>query len=273
MKKIIRILLPVLAVLSMTSCSRDIYVPNQVNAPLLKEKNEFKANLSLSNWQAAYAITDNIGVMVNGQYVNRAIFFDDDNDSDNDDDLFVDKNTRGGIIEGAVGFFKPVDTKKRAVFDVWAGYGNGAFKTLDGNFNSAPAGTSTAGYTLRTKFNKFFVQPAFGLSHKVVEASFATRFSLVKFYGQSMGANVFENDENRRLNFMSLGDNVVPFFEPAFTVKVGYRYVKWFGQLMFSVPMNDETYSGYEVNEYFQPVSFTMGVALNFGQWVKDAGK
>ncbi len=67
--------------------------------------------------------------MVNGQYVNRAIFFDDDNDSDNDDDLFVDKNTCGGIIEGAVGFFAS-DTKKRAVFDVWAGYGNGAFKTL-----------------------------------------------------------------------------------------------------------------------------------------------
>ena len=53
MKHIIRILLPVLAALGLASCSRDIYVPNQVNAPLLKEKNELKANLSLSNWQAA----------------------------------------------------------------------------------------------------------------------------------------------------------------------------------------------------------------------------
>ncbi|RPD41297.1 hypothetical protein [Chitinophaga barathri] len=272
MKKLIRTIIPVLVILCLVSCSRDIYVPNQVNAPLLKEKNEFKANLSLSNWQAAYAITDNIGIMVNGQYVNRAIFFDSDGDN-NDDDLFVDRNTRGGIIEGGIGFFKPVDTKKRAVFDVYAGYGNGSFKTLDGNYTSAPDGTPRDGYTLRTQFNKFFVQPAFGLSHKVVEASFATRFSLVKFYGQSMGANVFENDENRRMNFQRLSDKLTPFFEPAFTVKVGYRYVKWFGQLMFSVPMNDETYSGYEVNEYFQPVSVTMGVSLNFGQWVKDAGK
>lgn len=271
MKHIIRILLPVLAVLGLASCSRDIYVPNQVNAPLLKEKNELKANLSLSNWQAAYAITDNIAVMVNGQYVTRGIFFDDDNDTDNDD-LFIDKNTRGGVIEGAVGFFKPIDTRKRMIFDVYAGYGNGAFKTLDGNFNSTEPGTSPVGYTLRTHFNKFFVQPAIGFSHKVVEASFTSRFSLVKFYNQSMGANVFENDENRRLNFMRISEDLRPFFEPAFTIKAGYRYVKWFGQLMFSVPMNDETYSGYDVNEYFQPVSLTMGVSLNFGQWVRDAG-
>lgn len=270
MKRIYLFLLA-LPVLIIVSCSRDIYVPNQANVPLLKEKNEFKASLSLTNWQAAYAVTDNIAVMVNGQYVFRNWFYDDDNEDN--DDLFVDKNTRGGVFEGGVGFFKPVDTKKRAVFDVYAGYGHGAFKTLDGDYNSAPAGSTTNDYLLRTQFHKFFVQPSFGLSHKVVEAAFSTRFSVVKFHDQTTGPKVFETDTERRENFLHLGDKAIPFFEPAFTVRAGYRYIKWYGQLLFSVPLNDETYNNYNVNDYFQPVSVTMGVSLNFGQWVRDAGK
>jgi hypothetical protein len=268
-KHLLMMAIPMLAIFS---CNRDIYVPNQVNAPLLKEKNEFKANLSLSNWQAAYAVSDNIAIMVNGQYVSRAFMFDNDNNS-NDDDLFVDKNTRGGLLEGGVGFFKALDTKQRAVFDVYAGYGNGAFKTLEGAYSSAPSGTSKLDYQLRTQFHKFFVQPSFGLSHKVVEAAFTPRFSIVKFYNQTMGVKAFEDNTQRRDNFLHLGEKAVPFFEPAFTVRVGYRYVKFHAQLMFSVPMNDETYSGYDVNDYFQPVSFQTGVSLNFGEWVKKAGK
>ena len=101
--------------------------------------------------------------MVNGQYVTRGIFFDDDNDTDNDD-LFIDKNTRGGVIEGAVGFFKPIDTRKRMIFDVYAGYGNGAFKTLDGNFNSTEPGTSPVGYTLRTQLLRSLKKAAYRAS-------------------------------------------------------------------------------------------------------------
>ena len=270
MKKV-HLFLLALPACALVSCSRDIYVPNQVNVPLLKEKNELKANLSLSNWQAAYSITDNIAVMVNGQYVYRNWFYNDNNNNNDNDDVFIDRNTRGGLIEGGVGFFKAVDTRKRAVFDVYAGFGGGSFKTLDGAFNDAPSGTPSTEYQLRTRFNKFFVQPSFGLAHKVVEAAFTSRFSLVKFSDQTIGAKAFENDQNRRDNFMRLGDKAIPFFEPTFTVRAGYRYIKWFGQLMFSVPMNDETYNNYNVNDYFQPVSVTMGVTLNFGQWVKDA--
>lgn len=271
MKKV-HLFLLALPVCLLASCSRHIYVPNQANVPLLKEKNEFKANLSLTNYQAAYSITDNIAIMANGQYVNRSWFYSDDNNNNTDnDDLFVDRNTRGGLFEAGVGFFKAVDPKKRAVFDVYAGYGQGSFKTLDGAYNAAPSGTPATDYQLRTRFSKFFIQPSFGLAHKVVEAAFTTRFSVVKFNDPTLGPKAFESDADRRTNFLRLSDKAVPFFEPTFTIRAGYRYIKWFGQLMFSVPLNDEKYNNYNVNDYFQPVSFTMGVSLNFGQWVKDA--
>ncbi len=44
-----------------------MYVPNMHNVPLLKEKNELVVNLSTTNYQSAYAITDNIALMTNGQ--------------------------------------------------------------------------------------------------------------------------------------------------------------------------------------------------------------
>lgn len=266
----IRLLFMALPVLAFTSCSRNIYVPNRVNAPLLKEKNEFKANLSLSNWQAAYAVSDNIAVMVNGQYVYRNFLYNSD---DKSNDLFVDRYARGGVIEGAVGYFKPLGPDHRAVFDVYAGYGNGGFKTLDREYRNAPNTATNQDYLLRTRFSKFFLQPSFGLSHKVVEAAFSSRFSVVKFYDLEMGSKAFAGDTTRRDDFRQLGNKAVPFFEPAFTVRVGYRYVKWHAQLMFTVPINDETYSQHHINDYFQPVSLNIGVSLNFGQWVNDISK
>lgn len=48
-----------------------MYTPNMQNVPLLTEKNEVRATLGPFDYQAAYAVTENIGVMLNGQYHTR----------------------------------------------------------------------------------------------------------------------------------------------------------------------------------------------------------
>jgi hypothetical protein len=253
--------LPVLACCSLallSACNSHIYVPNTVNEPLLKEKHEFKGSVSLSNFQAAYALTNNIAIMANGQYVSG---LRPEVDDDDDNDLFVDDNTRGGVIEGAVGFFKPLDPKKRMVFDVYAGYGKGSFKTLAGAYEN-PQGSPLTDYLLRTHFNKYFIQPGIGLSHPVIEAAFTSRFSILKFNSLYAGAKAFENDPQRQINYMSIGTKTLPFYEPAFTFRVGYKYVKFQMQLMFSLLLDDETYGGYDFDEYFQPVAFGLGARL-----------
>ncbi|HEY0611409.1 MAG TPA: hypothetical protein VGD35_17180, partial [Chitinophaga sp.] len=55
----------------LASCNKYIYVPNTVNAPLLKEKYEFKGSLSPTNYQAAFAVANKVAIMANGQYVYR----------------------------------------------------------------------------------------------------------------------------------------------------------------------------------------------------------
>lgn len=256
-----------IAVLS--ACNSHIYVPNTVNAPLLKEKHEFKGSISPSNLQAAFALSNNIAIMANGQYVSGLRPDLDDNDGD---DLFIDDNVRGGVIEGAVGFFKPLDERKRMVFDVYGGYGNGSFKTLADGYESDPE-RNRNNYLLRTHFNKYFIQPGIGLSHPVIEAAFTSRFSLVKFYNVYAAAKAFENDIDRRVNYLNIGSKNRFLYEPAFTFRAGYKYVKFQMQLMFSMLIEDNTYGGYDYGDYFEPVGFEMGVSVNIAHWYDDFRK
>lgn len=250
------------------SCNRHIYVPNTVNVPLLKEQHEFKGSVSPTNYQAAFAVSKHVAVMANGQYVFR---FDPPGVNNETDDLFLNDHTRGGVIEGAVGYFTPMDLKKRMIFDVFAGYGNGGFKTLTKGYSNQS--TDRNDYLLRSRFNKFFLQPSIGFVHPVVETAFSSRVSLVQFYQLYAGGKAFDNNSDRRANFLKIGDRVVPFFEPTFTVRVGYKYVKFQAQLQFSLLLNDETYSGYEISEYFQPVAFGMGASVNIAQWYNEVGR
>jgi hypothetical protein len=59
------------AVVYLTSCA-PAYVPNALNTPLFNNKGEIHiaANTGISGFdpQLAYAVTDNIGVMVNGSF-------------------------------------------------------------------------------------------------------------------------------------------------------------------------------------------------------------
>ncbi|SEW56520.1 hypothetical protein [Chitinophaga arvensicola] len=260
------------AAFAVSSCNKHIYVPNQVNVPLLKEKYEFKGSVTPSNLQAAFAITDHIAVMANGQYLWGFSYADPGNNFRDDDGILHDNNTRGGLVEGAVGFFQPIGSAKKAVFDVYAGYGSGHFKTLTGEYKSDNAVLND--YVIQNRFSKVFVQPSFGFVHRVVEAAFSSRFSFINFYDSNIGMKAFENQATEQSKYMKIYDKSVVFYEPAFTVRVGYKYVKFQAQLQFSTALNrnsfynNNTYDyNNSFNEYFQPVNFNMGVAVDLAKW------
>ncbi|KAA2241278.1 hypothetical protein F0L74_15310 [Chitinophaga agrisoli] len=270
MKRPVLIFLLLAGGLSFSACNKHIYVPNTVNAPLLKERYEFKGSVSPTNYQAAFAVTNHVAIMANGQYVFRPDFNSGD---ESEDGLFVDQYVRGGLFEGAVGFFQPLDSRKRMVFDTYAGFGAGSFKTLDVAFNDESATGNNNDYLLRAHFSKVFIQPSIGFVHPAIEAAFSSRISMLNFYDQYLGNKVFETNPDRRDNFMRVGSKSRFFFEPAFTFRAGYKYVKFQMQLSFAVPMEDETYSGYEVSQYFQPVAFGMGASVNIAQWYNEFRK
>ncbi|HEY8916255.1 MAG TPA: hypothetical protein VIM87_07430 [Chitinophaga sp.] len=260
------------AAIFLGACNKHIYVPNTVNAPLLKEQYEFKGSVSPTNYQAAFAITNHIAVMANGQYVFRP--FGNNNDND---DVFVDRYAKGGLFEGGIGFFSPLDVKKRMVFDVYTGLGSGSFKTLDAAYHDEGNTGNVNDYLLRSHFSKFFVQPSIGFVHPAIETAFSSRFSVVNFYNMYLGNKAFENDNERRDAFGQISQKTRFFMEPAFTFRAGYKYVKFQMQLSFAVPLSDDGYDNrYDestVNKYFQPVSFGLGASINIAHWYDNFHK
>ncbi len=145
--------------LIISSCAPS-YVPNVVNTPLLSNKGEFQAsaNVALSGFdpQIAYAITDNIGLMVNGSFANQT--------SDTTDDYHKHQ-----FVEFGAGYYKRIGP-----FFRFESYGGVGFGNLESNDNDAVFIPYSS-----VKTTRFFVQPTIGATSHIMDSSFSSRFVIV----------------------------------------------------------------------------------------------
>jgi hypothetical protein len=200
----------------LVSCA-PAYVPNTLNTPLLNNKGEIQIGINSGiagfDPQLAYAVTDHIGIMLNGSFRNST--------SDSSDAFH-----KHAFLELAPGYY--TNLGKIGRFEVYGGYGYSRLKA----YSESGIIESFADASC----NRFFIQPAIGLTTPIVDFSFASRFALV---------NLRQND----LHFTEL------FFEPALTCKLGYKYVKGIVQMGLSLPANSE---GIDFN--YQPFIFSIGI-------------
>ena len=147
-----------------TSCA-PVYVPNLRNSPMFTKGGEFQAAAHVGNGleiQSAYAITDHLGVMTNLSFI-------DQTGLDSEEDYH-----RHRFFEGGIGYFKNRD---ESFFEVYAGYGRGQGTSYDEYELLGPQSVAATG-----RYERYFLQPAFGLNKDYMNVSFAPRFSLVDFY-------------------------------------------------------------------------------------------
>lgn len=181
-----------------TSCSPE-YIPNMVNSPLFSNANEFQATIStgtsIFDAQVAYAVTDNIGIMVNGTY--------GDETSDSTDDFH-----KHAFIEGGLGYYNKIGAKGR--YEIYGGYGIG---TVEGLFENNLFDNDLTD----ARYNRFFIQPGIGISTGIFDGGFSPRFVMVQMNPHGMN---FENGSYKM------------FFEPVITSKIGFKYVKFVFRLV-----------------------------------------
>jgi len=140
-----------------------VYIPTVINTPLLSKQGEFQAvlNTGVSGFdpQFAYAITDHIGVMLNGSYINRT------NDTLNNFHKHL-------AVETGAGYYTKIGNSGR--FEVFGGVGYSRLK----------ADYSNNLWISRTDVNsyKLFIQPAIGATTDIFDGSFATRFVRVNLF-------------------------------------------------------------------------------------------
>jgi opacity protein-like surface antigen len=138
-----------------TSCA-PAYVPNVINSPMFSNKGEFQASghggIAGFDPQISYAITDHLGVMMNGSFADRT--------TDSTSNFHKHR-----FIEAGAGYYQKIGTIGR--FEAFGGGGFGKLNAFqDVGFWVSSAEVNTV---------RFFLQPAIGLSTDVFDGSIATR--------------------------------------------------------------------------------------------------
>ncbi len=230
-------LLPIFLV----SCVTTLYVPNAVNTPLLKEKNEIKASVGTHNFQAAYAVSDRFGVMANAYW-----------------DRFKSETTingqtshtlnKGNLFELGLGYYKPIS--KVIIFETYLGGGLGKidFNQSDGSKRYNVNGT------------KFFIQPSLGYVDRFAELAFTPRFSAIKYSGLETFGYTPEELKNEYLIKNDVEGKTWLFVEPALTLRAGFKYVKLQGQIGFSSKLTKGDLK-------YQSKFSSIGILVDIAKW------
>jgi hypothetical protein len=201
-------------------------VPNAHNVPLFQAKHEVRLSAGAcagdeytgGDFQAAVAITDHIGVMVNGftakgeeEYEEFHLF-----SSPYDDPEIIHNTGKGHFVEFGPGLYIPLFGHEKGVFETFAGIGSGS---VTSGYNSTSSDI---------KFQRYSLQPSIGYTGRVFDIAFSTRFAILNYtdikYQTGLPA-----DEILYLRNLS-EKNLSLLIEPAVTIRLGYQNVKLQGQ-------------------------------------------
>jgi hypothetical protein len=208
-----------------TSCS-PAYVSNIRNTPMLDEARQFVGGGTIGSsgldLQLAYAVTDHIAIMANGNSFKSNVIL-------NQSIPYTRKHLFG---EAALGYFIKKD---RLHFEVFAGYGMAEFNSYEDVFFSNEDRTTQGAY------NRAFVQPSITLNRGAFKLILTTRFSGVDFI--SYTAKDVKTGEIVSKTFRGYQG----FFEPALSGRFKiYKFIEGYCQAGINGPMNGPL--GYDQN-------------------------
>lgn len=150
------ILALIASVLLFISACSPAYVPNVINTPMLSNQGEIQAsvNTGFSGFdpQAAYALTDHIGIMASGSFA--------DTESDTTDNFHKHR-----FAELGAGYYTKIQENGR--FEVYTGYGSGK---VNAEYQNELWHTGTD-----VNYGRFFIQPGIGVGTEYFDGSLAAR--------------------------------------------------------------------------------------------------
>jgi hypothetical protein len=196
-------------------CISLYYAPNKQNVPMFTEKNVAEASAAFQmgtltsgyDVDVAYSITNHFGMLANYNHwsAKEKMML-----PQSEVEYYI--SGKGNLIELGAGYFMPF--MEKFVFEVYSGMGLGDVRN-DYEINT----------TSKINYNRYFIQPSCGYYNKRVNLIFSTRLSGVDYKSVNFDDNLEAGDlidlENIRNNPFAL------FMEPAFTLRVGGKYLKF----------------------------------------------
>ncbi len=229
---LITLVFTAVSILLLASCSRYYYQPNAVSMPMLKDKND--ANLAVNgrlgtgsadnnrdyssvfNFHGAYSPVKYLGLMTTLSTYNYSMA--------NEDPSTGDVDAYAMLFEGGVGGYYPIFERSNGlalIADTYVGYGGGRLNS-----------------DVNMRFNRTFIQPGIHLRFSFVDVGIALRYSGIKYTNFDANGMSEEYIENQGLT--NITDGRKSFFEPAFTIRGGYKFIKGQFQIVGATPMHED---------------------------------
>lgn len=205
------------ALLASGACAPKYYAPNTHNVPLLEGDGDYSAAFafgdSRGDLQGAYALTDDLSLMLNGAYFERR----DDEDGD---------GGKGGLLEVGFGYQAQLDSPFQLGIFGLVGGGN-----VENHFPSTLAGNPGTTGVLEADLERFGVQPVIGFRSTYFEAAASMRVMKLR-YSDVTGSLIFAGEDQVQLLASQTEHTLL---EPALTIRGGFPTVKLQLQLGWSV--------------------------------------
>lgn len=235
-------------IITLQSC-KTAYVPNALNVPLLQEKGELKFLVSGRDFQAAYAISDRVGVIANAQFVKSDHEGSPDVTVNGKPDVSFAQNN--SAIESGIGYLGKGE--RNLIYEVYGGGGFSRTHIADLNANNGVLGE------IEAKGLKLFVQPNVGFATKYFDVALSSRFTALK-YGTA--TTIYSKQYLIDQDLDQLADNTHMFLEPAITLRGGYKFIKIQAQFGLALKLSSATIP-------YNETLGNIGLVLDFAKWYK----
>ena len=246
------LLLVIVLMMSLSSC-KVMYKPGMQNIPLIKEKGDLTSTLSYNNYQLAYGLTDQFGIMANGHYNINEWSSSFDSISSNE------YTTRRWSADLGAGYYKAFGDN--GIFEL---YGGGGFGMYDFDYDVFENDEFQSTYEYDASSWRVFLQPSLGFVSDNFEVAFSTRFMGVSFFDIAYRNYTEEDLIYEDLN--DLGTTMYPFIEPAVTIRAGHKSVKFHIQLIYSKKLTERSLS-------YMPVNLNIGINLRISDLFNKVGE
>lgn len=210
------------------SC-KTAYVPNSINVPLFDGEGQVRLSGDLNgNLQFAASPGRRFGVMVNAMFRK---------DGEAPETVYG----KGSFFEAGFGGFSNASGLLRWESYIGAGFGH--------------TETQDNGKTFEANGARFFFQPSVGVHHDIFELAFTPRLVAGKFKAPKTTYTTQELISNK---LADIDEPVWMFLEPAFTGRIGYKWIKLQVQIGKSFKLNDKPLA-YDSNMN------SVGIIFDFG--------
>lgn len=242
-KKLNIAILLIVSVAFLASCS-SVYMPNVPNSPMLSAKNEIHAagHISLKgnlSFNTAYAVSDHVGVLFNGAFINQTARKKDFNQD---------------LVEGGAGYYTTFGQDNNRIFEIYAGLGAGITQRIYRTFENDGSVTID---NQNIRFNKSFLQVNYSTKEKKSLTLFSKKFPLN--YGTIFRISHVSMSKFERNNVdQPFEDNI--FIEPVFftRLKLNQNFqLQYTSGSNFGLKNRDFMTAGSSV--------FTVGLIVNLG--------